>query len=554
MLAAALAVVTASALAGAQPKPAAAPAAASSQEVLGTVLGLDDDELILDLGTDQGAAEGMVVQIWRPLKLKHPVSGKVLTDRFLIGELKLGQVRKTMSLATPEYALRRDPVKGDVVIMARAPVVAAVTPGQPEGPTPAPGEPAHPSAKEDLEAQAVAKMFDSLQGADLVTRIRKYEDYVRAQPSGRFARVLYEEAAALRQLLAGERAPGAEPRERSRPAVVEEPALVNFVGPEEAVAGSPIRFGVEMSDATVGAVLHVRQAGEPAYQSIPMTEAGAGYFVATVPGERLAPPEIEYFIEGTSSQGKAYSLVGHAEQPRSMEVHPVPLTAPPTKAQASVVLLTDYADYNRFRGNDRVWQTEGFFGMRYGDTGVRAIRMGFGVYRGIGGSIRELDELNLEGRSVGLTYGYLEGEFGIVRAFSLGGRLAVGLLDDGVSGGGQLLLRIGSDQGTNLMLGGELLGGVGLRSMVQLELASFERVPILIRTEVTNQPAGASPSSEQSGEEGTAQGGGEVGVRGIVQVGYRVLPSLVLAVRGSFQGRTIRHAGPGFGAAVGYTW
>lgn len=556
VLAAALAFTTASALAGAQPKPAAAPPAASSQEVLGTVLGLDDDELILDLGTDQGAAEGMVVQIWRPLKLKHPVSGKVLTDRFLIGELKLGQVRKTMSLATPEGALRRDPERGDVVIMARAPAAPAVTPGQPEGPAPGPGEPARPSTKEHLEAQAVAKMFDSLQGADLVTRIRKYEDYVRAQPNGRFARVLYEEAAALRQLLAGERAPGAEPREeeRPRPVIVEEPALVSFLGPEEAVAGSPIRFGLEVTDATAGAVLHLRQAGEPAYESVPMTEAGAGYFVATVPGERLAPPEVEYFIEGTSAQGKAYSLVGNASQPRSMEVHAVPLPAPPTKAQASVVLLTDYADYNRFRGNDRVWQTEGFFGMRYGDTGVRAVRMGFGVYRGIGGSIRELDELNLEGRSVGLTYGYLEGEFGIVRAFSLGGRLAVGLLEDGVSGGGQLLLRIGSDQGTNLLLGGEILGGVGLRSMVQLELASFERVPILIRTEVTNQPAGASPSREQSDEEGTAQGGGEVGVRGIVQVGYRVVPSLVLAVRGSFQGRTIRHAGPGFGAAVGYTW
>lgn len=554
MLAAALAFTTASALAGAQPKPAAAPPAAASREVLGTVLGLDDDELILDLGADQGAVEGMVVQLWRPLKLKHPVSGKVLTDRFLIGELKLGQVRTSMSLATPEGALRRDAQKGDVVIMERAPAAPAVTPGQPEGPAPAPGEPARPSDKEDLEAQAVARMFDSLQGADLVTRIRKYEDYVRAQPEGRFARVLYEEAAALRQLLGGERAPGAAARERAKPPVAEEPALVSFLGPEGAVAGTPIRFGVEVTDATAGAVLHLRQAGEPAYQSVPMTEAGAGYFVATVPGERLAPPEIEYFIEGTSSQGKAAPLVGDATQPRSMKVHRVPLPGAPRAAQASVVLMTDYADYNRFRGDDRVWQTEGYFGMRYGDTGVRAVRMGFGVYRGVGGSIRELDELDLEGRSVGLTYGYLEGELGIVRAFSLGGRLAVGLLDDGVSGGGQLLLRIGSDQGTNLMLGAELLGGVGLRSMVQLELASFERVPILIRTEVTNQPAGASPSREQSGEEGTAQGGGEIGVRGIVQVGYRVVPSLVLAVRGSFQGRTIRHAGPGFGAAVGYTW
>jgi hypothetical protein len=37
-------------------------------------------------------------------------------------------------------------------------------------------------------------------------------------------------------------------------------------------------------------------------------------------------------------------------------------------------------------------------------------------------------------------------------------------------------------------------------------------------------------------------------------VGYRILPSLVLAGRASYQGRTIVHAGPGAGAAVTYEW
>jgi hypothetical protein len=67
-------------------------------------------------------------------------------------------------------------------------------------------------------------------------------------------------------------------------------------------------------------------------------------------------------------------------------------------------------------------------------------------------------------------------------------------------------------------------------------------------------PAGASPSDEELGKEGTSQGDGEVGVRGIVQVGFKVVPTFLVALRGSFQGRTINHAGPGIGAAVGYTW
>ena len=222
-------------------------------------------------------------------------------------------------------------------------------------------------------------------------------------------------------------------------------------------------------------------------------------------------------------------------------------------------VVTDYADWNRLRGNDVVWQTEGDVGMRLGDVGVRAVRTGFGVYRGVGGSLEDLDERNLSARKVGLTYGYLEGEFGISHFVSILSRAMIGLLEDGVSGGAQALLRVGNDRENNLLVGGEVLGEVGLRAITQLELAVFEKVPVMVRTEVTNQPvgsavgpgemvypadAGAEPSLER----------GEVGARAIVQVGYRFVPGLQVAVRGSYQGRTINHAGPGVGGAVRYQW
>jgi hypothetical protein len=215
--------------------------------------------------------------------------------------------------------------------------------------------------------------------------------------------------------------------------------------------------------------------------------------------------------------------------------------------------MTDYADYNRLRNDDRVWQTEGTVGMRYGDTGVRALRTGFGVYRGKGGTIQELDVEHREPRSVGLTYGYLELEAGVTPTFSILSRLVVGLLDDGIDGGGQALIRIGSDQRTNLVLGGEFLGGIGLRSITELNLATFPRFPIVLRTEVTNQPAGTSRPA-RPGYPTTSDGQGEVGARGIVQIGYRVLPALVVSGRASIQGRTIKHAGPGFGGGVSYSW
>ena len=98
-----------------------------------------------------------------------------------------------------------------------------------------------------------------------------------------------------------------------------------------------------------------------------------------------------------------------------------------------------------------------------------------------------------------------------------------------------------------------------MRGITQLQLMTFPRVPIGLRTEVTNQPAGMASSSSTSassasGETQTSTGPTEVGARAIVQVGYRIVPELTVAARGSYQGRTINHAGPGAGAAITYEW
>jgi hypothetical protein len=92
---------------------------------------------------------------------------------------------------------------------------------------------------------------------------------------------------------------------------------------------------------------------------------------------------------------------------------------------------------------------------------------------------------------------------------------------------------------------------VGLRTIAQLELNVFERFPMLIRAETSNQPAGGDPSSDDDRE---ARGESERGTRTILQVGYRILPELAVAVRGSVQGRTINHAGPGFGGGLSLRW
>jgi hypothetical protein len=141
---------------------------------------------------------------------------------------------------------------------------------------------------------------------------------------------------------------------------------------------------------------------------------------------------------------------------------------------------------------------------------------------------------------VGLTYGYLETELAPAAIYAFVLRAIVGLGQSGVGGGVQGFMRIGNDRKTNLLLGGEVLSGVGLRGIAQLEWSATPKFPIMFRTEVTNQPVGYA--------------GGDVGVRLIAQAGYRITDHLTAALRASYQGRTINHAGPGGGAAVEYAW
>jgi hypothetical protein len=538
------------------------------------VVAFELGDVVVDVAADRGATTGALLELWRPLNIKHPVTGQMVSDRFLIGRLRLVQVRGALSLALPDGKLAQPAQPGDIVILHR-PLTAQATPksklpeptsataGSPPSSTSIAASPA-PDAQQakpeqesiepgsaDPEAAEVSAIFNQLRGASVRRRVLAYEGYVTRHPHGKYAVVLYEEAANLRRLVEYENgANGVDDKHQG--------VLRNFEPPREARSHTALRIALELSNAPVAAVIHSRNSGEVAYHTAPMSRVGEGYFSATIEAERLNAPRLEYFIEGVASDGRSMFVLGTAMEPQAVNVADVPKPKPALRVPATVTLSTDYADWNNFKGNDVVWQTEGSVGMRFQDVGVRAARMGFGVYRGVGGSLAELDQEKLSGRRVGLTYGYLEGEFGLSHFTSIIGRLVIGLEDDGVNGGAQALLRIGNDRETNLTIGGEALGGIGLRGITELQLATFQRVPILFRTEVTNQPAGSalahSSTPLAAGAVAVAQDEGEVGARAIAQVGYRFLPDLVIAARGSYQGRTINHAGPGFGGAVTYQW
>lgn len=527
--------------------------------VTGWVVAIDGPDVVVDLGTTQGLKAGDIVELWRPIKLKHPVTGKVVTDRFRTGDLTLNQVRGNLSWARPAGTLERPVAIGDFVqrvVNAEIPTDAAApgtgvlpkdSPAAIASGAAAPADPVHAqprkNAPSDPDALQVARLFESMQGRPPLDRAARYENFVETYRT-RYSRVLLEEAALLRR-----QADGTE-------GSVTEMGVVHQVSiPEVVRPDRPLVIGLWMPGRHAGAVLHVRADSEPSYNPLPMRLTSPDYYEVVISANIMKPPAIALCIERVEPDGKAYPLSGTASQPLRILVRSEPDRRESLIHHGMARLVTDYADWNRGRGNDYAWQTEGDVGFRLEDRGIRAVRTGFGVYRGKGGTLAELDLQGVQSRSVGLTYGYLEGEFGFSSFVSLLGRATVGLGEAGVTGGGQAFVRLGNDLNTNLMLGGEVLGGIGLRGIVQLELKQFERVPIMFRSEVTNQPAGVG-SSIQDNQTGTwtFRDPSEIGVRVIGQVGYRVIPSLTIALRGSYQGRTINHAGPGAGAAVLYSF
>jgi hypothetical protein len=332
----------------------------------------------------------------------------------------------------------------------------------------------------------------------------------------------------------------------------EPPRVERFLPPEEAFSGAPLDIAADIPGDLNGAILHSRHAGEVGYQATPMRQSGADFWVATVDGSRVRAQGLDYFVEIVRVDGVAVPAIGDPDRPLHVVVRDAPKPAPPLSHRSTASAYTDYADYNRLRDNDRAWQTEGFLGMRFNEVGLRALRTGFGIYRGVGGSVGDLDVAGLAPRSVGLTYGYLEGEAGISPTLSIIARGALGLRDEGVSGGGQLHLRIGSDLDTNLLFGGEVLGGVGLRGMAELQFLPQGRYPIMTRVEVTNQPGGEL--GHITAAPGESPNRSEVAARLIFQPGYRILPPLVVFLRLSAQGRTINHFGPGIGGGATFEW
>ncbi|HEX7451484.1 MAG TPA: hypothetical protein VF294_04335, partial [Polyangiaceae bacterium] len=288
-------------------------------------------DVVVDVAGDRGATTGATLELWRPLNIKHPVTGQMVSDRFLIGRLRLVQVRGALSLALPDGKLAQPAQPGDIVVLHRPSAArAAAKPSltdtasatatattEPPSTSPAIAPSLAPEASKtsttpvepgsgDAEAAEVSAIFEQLRGASVRRRVLAYEAYVTHRPHGKYAVVLYEEAAHLRRLVEYESGDAKSASDKH------ESALRNFEPPREARSHTPLRIAVELSNAPVAAVIPSRNSGEVAYHTAPMSRVGDGYFSATIEAERLNAPRLEYFIEGVASDGRPMFVLGSA--------------------------------------------------------------------------------------------------------------------------------------------------------------------------------------------------------------------------------------------------
>ncbi len=70
----------------AKPLPRPAVQGTEGRFLTGVVLRIDGAEFVIDLGLGAGLEQGMLVTLYRTVKVRHPVTGKDLLDRFAVGQ------------------------------------------------------------------------------------------------------------------------------------------------------------------------------------------------------------------------------------------------------------------------------------------------------------------------------------------------------------------------------------------------------------------------------------------------------------------------------------
>lgn len=517
---------------------AAAPPVAADDIAVGAVVKVEAREIYINLGGKKGVVDGAALRLKRPITLRHPVTRAPVKDWLPLGSATITSAGDSLARAVLDDDLRRQVMVGD---LAEVYVERDETRTPPPPPPPRPTD-TGPLPAIDPETAAVLAVWRSVAGQSLERRIAAWEGWLSANPRSTHAAAIRED---LEALLAQREA--AAPR---RPTPGQVAVKLEHLGPSRGEAGRelPLVFVIDDPASLVSASLHYRTQGDATYRRELLRREGDLYLRATIPGDAVGAPGVEYFVEAATPRGASGAAFRSPTAPARVEVAPPPTvvaTFARTRQRTRLSLMASYLDFGNLddRQGDR---TDRFYlgeidvlyrleGLLYG------VRAGFGSYGGEGGRANQAwTELEPAPR-VGFRYGYAELELRLPvkqgPPVGAAGRIYAGVGDEGLAMGLAGRLRLGDPDGANLSVGISTVQELGFYSELRLETRPDRRIPVGVSVGVTDQP-----------------GGGDLGARLAADLGWRALSWMQPTLRLSWQGRTAVHAGVGAGLGLVFDW
>jgi hypothetical protein len=496
------------------------------------VLRIEGADAFVDLGRADTTQPGERLRVYRVVEARHPATGKVLRDRFLLGEVVVLEAGETLSrIAAPDELLARMEVGDEVEpVNAPAPRERPATPGPasgaqaPAASTPSTGGPS------DAERTALRTAWNSALKLPPAERAKVWEGFLATWPQSDLAGPIRTEISLLRE------APVASSTTKV-PASPVAPVL-KVSAPTSALTDELITVSLSSLAGPTprAAMVHWRERGSPTYRTVHMSAGSHGHFRATLPQGAAVEPGVEFYVEAVEPAGATLAAAGNASRPQQITIRRPPRDERiEYRDRSRVRVSNEYVDFNRFKGNDVYNLFEADFLYRV-YTAVHAVRVGFGNYRGTGTRRDQLDE-GIPGEEVGYTYGFSELELRLHPSLAVLVKGTAGVTRDGLKGGFDLGLRIGSETGTSLLIRGATIADIGQRGSLALSWDAVKDWPMSAEVVVTNEPIGE-----------------DLGVRLIYTVGRSITPWLDVSGRVSYQLRDINHSGLGFGLGTTFHW
>jgi hypothetical protein len=520
-------------------------------QIRAVIVRIDGVDVFLDAG---GAALQLdqTLTVYRSIVVRHPVTHASLRDRFSIGTLVVQQVGDALSLAHVSGTAARPFEVGDAVEAPRPPGAAPVNAAPISGAAAAPGLPSAPTSARgsDAETEDLLRYWQASLGKSPTERAGYFRAYLTRWPASRRALIISEEIAYL--MKAGARVPqSAAPTTHSsgapQPSSSPTPRL-RFAPLHLARAGEAIDLAAsyDTDAAPKNVTVYVRGKDQQDYDTITLQLDGQGHARGRIEAAQVRSPSFTYFVEAVAPDNAVQAVIGDAAQPEEVEVlevadRPAHKSAPDTRVRFS----SEFVSFDASSKDDYFLVNEGDFFQRL-DLGVlHGMRMGYGHFLGRGGALDALGENVVSPADAGFSFGFVEGELALHPLFGVATRITVGLgrpaafaEREAMTGGFQLRVRIGTADGTRLVLAGEALPELGQRAFLGLQWELGQRVFMSTEVHVTDQPVHSD----------------DVGVRLVQEVGYQFSQHFGLSLRPSYQLRTIKHAGPGIGLATTFDW